>query len=205
MKIKKATEFDDSVREKVSEVFVEAFLMDHLGQIVKNDDDKKALITASAHMFNLEHVYFAMIDGEIAGMIGCMPKNDVFIRPRKKEFMKHFGTVKGFIIGFMFGHYLKATIKKCPSVKTTENTATVEMVATHPKHTGKGVATALLNHVHAFPNYDTFLLEVVDTNENAVRLYKKFGYEEAHRRKARGGEQKSGINNFLYLKYSKNQ
>ncbi|MCL2415122.1 MAG: GNAT family N-acetyltransferase [Bacteroidales bacterium] len=204
MEIKKATEFDDSIREKVSELFVDAFSKD-LALLLKNDEDRKKMIVASTHMFVLEHVRLAVIDGEIAGMIAYIPQNGVFIKPRKRIFMKHFGVVKGFIVGFMFGHYLKSTLKKYPSLKTTEKTAGVEMVGTNPKFRGRGVATALLNHVHALPEYDTYFLEVVDTNTNAVELYKRLGYVEAARKKAKGGEKKSGINYFLCLKYSKNQ
>jgi len=203
MEIKKATEFDDSVRERISELFVDAFSKD-LAPLVKNDEDRKKLIAASAHMFVLEHVYLAVIDGEIAGMIGYIPKNGVFIKPRKRTFMKHFGIAKGFIVGFVFGHYLKPTLKKCPSLKATEKTAGVEMVGTNPKFRGRGVATTLLNYVHALPEYDTYFLEVIDTNTNAIELYKRLGYEEAHRRKARKGEHKNGgMNYFLYLKFSK--
>jgi len=203
MEIKQATEFGEEIREKISELFVDAFSKEL--KFVKNSDLRKALISASTHLFDPKHVWLAVIDGEIAGMVDCYAKNEVPPKLRKREFIKRFGIVSGLLIGFLLGHYYrKSTFKKIPTAITSEKAAAVQMVATSPKLQGKGVATTLLNFVHAQPEYDTFILEVLDTNTNAFELYKKLGYKEIYRKKATKFERQGGMNYFLYLKYTKN-
>jgi len=199
MQIKKASEFGEDIRPKISELFVEAF-NNELKMFSAGSDDN-ALINACSHMFSLEHFYLAMIDGEIAGLIACLDRNSVSINPKRKIFVKNLGFFKGFLTNFMIKRYYRKTPPKKYPVEMGEKTGAIEFVATNAKFRGMGVATKMLNYAHAMPEYSDYILEVTDINANAIALYEKMGYKEVFRKKI--NVQKSGMNYLLYLKYSK--
>lgn len=51
-------------------------------------------------------------------------------------------------------------------------------------------------------SYDRYILEVADTNTNAVNLYKKLGFKEFHRVKEKHPKQ-SGLNEYIYMRHEK--
>ncbi len=77
MEIKRAAEFGDNIREKLGEVYVNAFYDDVLRYFSKN---KTKLIKLFACGFLLESFYVAIIDNEITGMAACMSKGEVCIK-----------------------------------------------------------------------------------------------------------------------------
>jgi ribosomal protein S18 acetylase RimI-like enzyme len=56
-------------------------------------------------------------------------------------------------------------------------------IAVHPSWRGKGVGTKLFDHAlkACEGKFETVLLHVIDVNEPAQRLYRKFGFEECGR------------------------
>ena len=193
MEIKKATEFDDNIREKISELYVDGFFDDGLKYFSK---DKTKLKQAFAPMFALEYIYVAVIDNEIAGMMACLGKGSVYLNISKKIFIKHLG-----IFGGLMAYYAnKNFIKNLPIHTINNETIVFENLVTNSKYRGKGVASTLIKHIFAFPEYKHFLLQVADTNPRAFELYKRLGFEETHRKKFMPG---SGINYWIHMKYSK--
>ncbi len=77
MEIKRAAEFGDNIREKLGELYVNAFYDDVLKYFSKN---KTKLIKIFACSFLLECFYVAIMDNEIIGMVACMGKGDVCIK-----------------------------------------------------------------------------------------------------------------------------
>lgn len=54
-----------------------------------------------------------------------------------------------------------------------------------PRHQGRGVATAPMEHLLALP-FDEFVLrDIKDTNQTALGLYRKLGFRESGRRPLR--------------------
>jgi len=141
-----------------------------------------------------EYFYVVVIDNEIAGMIACMGRGPFCMDFKKKEFITHLGILKGLFTYFAFKKYTK----KC--LKLDEDTAMVEFVATSTKYLRMGIASMLMKHIFTFPEYKHFVLEVADTNLNALELYKKLGYKELYRKKF---VPNSGINYWIQMKYSK--
>jgi ribosomal protein S18 acetylase RimI-like enzyme len=66
--------------------------------------------------------------------------------------------------------------------------------------TGKGVAYGIINEIIKQTQYEEYILEVADTNCNAVKLYEKIGFMEFKRVKYKYKRQ-SEINNLIYMKY----
>jgi ribosomal protein S18 acetylase RimI-like enzyme len=197
MEIKRATEFGNDIQAKISELFVEAFEKD-LRYFSK---DKEKLIKALAHIFVLEYFYVAIIDNEVAGMAVCIDKDHFCINHNKDVLIKYLGTLKGFMLNIIIKYYFNK-YPKYP-VEMDVKTASIEFVATSANHRKKGVASKIMNHLFALPEYKDYILEVADTNTNAFELYKKLGYKEVCRKKMKFGSKYSGINYFVYMKYSK--
>jgi ribosomal protein S18 acetylase RimI-like enzyme len=58
-----------------------------------------------------------------------------------------------------------------------EGLAEIGFVTTHPTYQGRGVATALMQHLLALPGYEEYVLrDIKDTNTPALKLYAKLGF-----------------------------
>ena len=193
MEIKRAIDFGDKIREKISELYIDGFYDIALRHFSK---DKEILKQAFSPMFPLEYFYVAIIDNEIAGMVVCLGKGNVCLNIDKKIFVKYFGRFRGFMAYYTNKQY----IKNLPVHKMDNETAVIEYVVTDTKYKGKGVASALIKYIFELPEYKHFLIEVADSNPSAFELYKKLGFIETHRKKYMPG---SGINYWIHLKYSK--
>jgi ribosomal protein S18 acetylase RimI-like enzyme len=193
MEIKRAIEFGESIREKISALYIDGFYDIGLKHFSKN---KEVLRQAYSPMFPLEYFYVAVIDNDIAGMVACLGRGNICLNIDKKVFTKYFGIFLGFMAYFTNKQY----IKNLPVHKMDNDTAVIEYVVTDSKYKGKGIASALIKHIFALPEYKHFLIEVADTNPIAFELYKKLGFKETHRKKYMPG---SGINCWIHLKYSK--
>jgi ribosomal protein S18 acetylase RimI-like enzyme len=193
MEIKRAIDFGESIRNKISEIYVNGFYDAGLKHFSK---DKSKIIEAYAPMFPIEYFYVAIIDNEIAGIVACLGKGNICLNLDKKRFVKYFGIFMGFMAYFTNKKY----IKNLPVHKMDNQTAVVEYVVTDPKFRGMGVASALIKHIFDLPDYKHFLIEVADTNPSAFELYKKLGFKETHTTKFMPG---SGINYWIHMKYSK--
>lgn len=186
----------DSTRQQISHVFVDSF-GEHLAFFSK---DTNKLEKAFEHMFVLEVFYVAVLDGEIAGITTCSEGNMNVINHNKQELIKHLGFFKGTIANMVF----KREFQKPPR-ETGDRIANVGFVATAAKHRGKGVATAIMNHLFSLPKYKKYILEdIADNNTSALNLYKKLGFKEFIRVKQKHSRF-SGINYYLSMNYIKKE
>ncbi len=195
MEVVKASSLEDNARKKISDIFVGGFIQ-WLGYFSK---DEEKLSRAFSHMFLLDSFYVALVDGEIAGIAACTDGKHPPIRLYSKELRRYLGLIKGTIAGIV----LKKELENHPYPFPIEpGCGSVEFVATDRRHRGKGVATSIIKHIFADTAYDSFILEVADTNTSAVRVYEKLGFTEFTRIPQKHSKQ-SGINYLVYMKYLK--
>jgi ribosomal protein S18 acetylase RimI-like enzyme len=168
MEIKRASEFGDNIREKLGELYVNAFYDNVLKFFSRN---KAKLIKIFACIFLLDCFYVAMIDDEIIGMVACMGKDDSCIKLDLKTIIKHIGLLGGLIINFWLKQFLKV------SPEHDEKTALVECLAIDTKHLRKGVASTLVKSLFKLTEYKNYILEVIGTNKEAIKLYSKLGFK----------------------------
>jgi ribosomal protein S18 acetylase RimI-like enzyme len=171
MEIKRATEFGDNIREKLGELYVNAFYDDVLKYFSKN---KTKLIKVFACGFLLDCFYVAIIDNEIIGMVACMGKGEVCIKLDLKTIVKYIGLFRGLIINY----WLKQFLKGFP--KLDEKTALIECLAIDTKHLRKGIASTLVKSLFTLTEYKNYILEVIGTNKKAINLYDKLGFKVAY-------------------------
>lgn len=193
----RADKAPQNINTSISEVFVEGFYQ----WLYFFSKDKEKLCRAFAHMFCPDIFYVAMDGGTVAGIAGLNDGKSHTVVLQKKELQRHLGRIMGMICY----RALKSEFmeKKYP-FEFRAREASVEFVATAPGYRGKGIATAIIEHLLAQSQYDSFVLEVADTNENAVQLYKKIGFREFMRIEEQHKKQ-SGVNFLIYMRHERQE
>jgi ribosomal protein S18 acetylase RimI-like enzyme len=171
VEIKRAAELGDNIREKLGELYVNAFYDDVLRYFSKN---KTKLMEVFASGFLPECFYVAIMDNEIVGMVACMGKGEVCIKLDLKTIVKYMGLFRGLIINY----WLKQFLKGFP--KLDGKTALIECLAVDTRHLRKGIASTLVKSLFTLTEYKNYILEVIGTNRKALKLYNKLGFKAAY-------------------------
>lgn len=191
MEIIKASELKFNPRVQMGKIFADGFYEQGLKFI---NSDKTKLAKALAHTFILENFYLAVNKTEIMAFIGCKETKPPPVKLDKKIFIKEFGFFRG---RFAYWALNKFLLNQPYPFVMPPKSASIEFIATAEEHRGKGAAFELINNVMKTLGYDTYVLEVIDTNIPAIKLYEKLGFSEFTRKKAVKG---SGFNFHLYMK-----
>ncbi|MGJ6967475.1 GNAT family N-acetyltransferase [Streptosporangium sp. G11] len=175
--IKRGDELGESYRRGITDVLVRGFAED----FAFFSGVPQVLADAFEHMVLLDRFYVALVDGEPAAIASVTEGAQECFAPRWDEIRRHLGPVHGtmsyVIVRSQFlGAYDGAR----------EGLAEIGFVTTAPRFQGRGVATALMRHVLALPEYEEYVLrDIKDTNAPALGLYAKLGFGEFRRRPIR--------------------
>jgi ribosomal protein S18 acetylase RimI-like enzyme len=181
-------------RPQISRVFVDGFYK----WLKFFSKDRGKLERAFAHTFNLDAFYAAELDGEIIAIASCASKAARSVSLEKQQFCKHLGFVMGRIA---YAALHKEFETKEYPIPMGETTGAIEFVAVASEHQGKGIAGKLIERVIEETGFSEYILEVADTNANAVSLYSRLGFEEVCRVPEKHPKQ-SGLNDYVYMKKS---
>jgi ribosomal protein S18 acetylase RimI-like enzyme len=186
-----ARELGERYRRPITEVFVDAFGPDFSWFSA----DPRKLADAFEHSLVLDVFYVALVDGEPAGIAACTDGRQQSVVFRGKHLRRHLGLVKGTIAAVVLTREFSGGVPGA-----TAETASIEVVGTASKHQGKGVATAIIEHLLALPQYREYVLETVsDINTRALKLYKKLGFVE-YKRVPVNHTKRTGISYYVSLK-----
>jgi len=177
MEIKPAKDVNGNIQEKISKLYVEAFGKD-MGDISKSPEK---LVKVCTHMFVVDDFYVCIIDNEVVGMAACTNKETYSIKHDKKYLIKELGLIKGLVTNRILNKIF--TIPPKYSIGIEGKTGSIENVVTNSKYQKKGIATSIMEYIFALNMYEKYILEVLDTNENAIKLYKKFGFKKVGTKK----------------------
>lgn len=186
-----ARELGADARRPIAEVFVDAFGRD----FAYFSTDPRRLADAFEHMLVLDVFHVALLDGEPAGIAACTDGRQQSLVPQGSHLRRHLGLVKGTIGAIALGREFSGGV---PDL--ADGAASIEVVGTASRLQGRGVATALITHFLAMPQYREYVLETVsDINTPALNLYRKLGFVEYKRVQVRH-TRLSGINYYVSLK-----
>lgn len=195
MKFISGTQITNENKIVVSKIFAKAFYQ--WLKFFSKDTDKLALAFENA--FVMDKFYFAMSENRICGMAACTDGRTPSIKLVKKDLVRALGFIKGNIANKV----LKGQFENHPyPFELTKDMLSIEFVSVDDKFRNQGVASGLIKHIIEFSSGNEFVLEVADTNIQAVNLYNKLGFIEFMRVSQKHPKQ-SGINNLLYMKYTK--
>jgi ribosomal protein S18 acetylase RimI-like enzyme len=175
--VERGDRLGDGYRRRIAEVYVRSFAQD----FIAFSRDTGKLADAFEHMLLLDRFYIALVEGEPAGLASLTEGDQTLFAPRWPEIRRHLGPARG-LLGYVVIRrwFMRASDGARPGL------AEIGFVATEPSHQGRGVATALLRHLLARPEYREYVLEdIKDTNASALGLYAKLGFTVYKRRKVR--------------------
>jgi len=182
-------------RDEMSKIFVEGWYED-FKRLCK---DKNKLRRAFEHIFTLENFYVAQVDKQIMAFVAVCDRIDEkrAIHLDAKIIRKYLGFFRGSIATYML---TKVLIKKKYPFQIPTGTGVIEFVATLPEARGKGLAGKTIEYAMEDANYQAYILEVVDTNHGAIKLYERLGFEEFTREKSPFPPKHSGFEYLIYMK-----
>jgi len=169
MTIRRAVEND---RDQIAALTVGAF-----ASAFKLLDKNLKLITQSIKDFIIIENFFVADQEELIGLIALSNLYSRAFELNIKSLRQNLGFMKGLIAGFFVSRELK------PKRALTDTEAFIEIVAVDNRFRGRGIATQILNHIICHTRYEQYYLEVLDTNDAAIRCYKKCGFFEYSRKR----------------------
>ena len=177
MEIKSAKDLKGNIQEKICKLYVETFGKD-MDVISKN---REKSVKAFSHMFVVDDFYVCIIDNEVVGMMACANKEAYSIKHDKKVLIKELGLIKG-LLANMNLKMIFTKPRKYP-IEIDDKTGSIENVVIDSNYRKKGIATSIMEYIFSLNMYEKYVLEIFDTNENAIKLYKKLGFKEVSTQK----------------------
>ena len=161
----------ESVRREAALVFIDGFYR----ELSFLSPDRDRLADAFAPMINPDAFWLAVRGGAVVGILACSDRTKQAIRLDRERMRRSFGLLKSSIAyRVMKGEFEKGRLHP-------EGTGYIECVATSSASRRQGVASRLLDHVLQHAPYRRYVLDLMDTNEPARRLYAKKGFVETRR------------------------
>lgn len=157
--------------------------------------DREKLASAMVHALVREQFFVALEEGQVLGIFAYSAGQKRAFRFQRAELQKVFGWFKG----SLFYSLVRRELEK--PLHLAEGQCYFEAVATAKQARGRGVASQLNHELVSRLGYDDYILEVVDTNAAAIRLYERLGYVEFKRKPQRWFRKQAGFNARLYMKW----
>jgi len=164
-------DIDARQRREAAEVFYAAFRpkIDHLELMPRSADQAVRILAESMRP---EMGFFALWGREVAGVCGMHTRAARFLDIRGETWRREFGRLGGWrrSIWYELGYRFQ---------RPEPDEVRVQGIAVAAHHRGRGIGSALLERVsdHARAGgFKAIVLEVVDTNPDAQRLYERLGF-----------------------------
>ena len=91
---------------------------------------------------------------------------------------------------YLYGYYEDNNLIGFIHVSKSYETVDIVNIVVDIDKRNMGIGSKLVDYIsHLFDDVDNIMLEVRDSNENAIRLYEKCGFEEINRRKKYYGDE----------------
>ena len=132
---------------------------------------EKALAIYNKSLKN-DQVFYALLDGNVVGLIGLQYKNRTFLEFKYRDLRKYFNPLQSYFI---------YKIYKLTSPKIKDDVLRIDSIAVDKSFRNLGIGTQLINKVFEFAKnkgIKKVILEVINTNPKAKDLYKRIGFKE---------------------------
>ena len=119
-----------------------------------------------------DQVFYALLDGNVVGLIGLQYKNKTFLEFKYRDLRKYFNPLRSYFI---------YRIYKLTSPKIKDDVLRIDSIAVDKSFRSMGIGTQLINKVFEFAKNKGFkevVLEVINTNPKAKELYERIGFKE---------------------------
>jgi ribosomal protein S18 acetylase RimI-like enzyme len=133
---------------------------------------KEKAIRLSSHAINPNRIYYALKNGKAVGIIGLQYDDLDFLSYRFDFIRKYYSFFKSIYLYF---------ILNIMKTKLDAYTIRIDSVAVDDQYRGQGIGKILINKVVEIAKnrgFKEIILEVVNTNPRAKKLYEKMGFKE---------------------------
>ena len=168
LNIEIADSINKNQRIRAIEIFYDAFEQ-KIRALIKSKE--KALAIYNRSLKN-DQVFYALLDGNVVGLIGLHYKNKTFLEFKYRDLRKYFNPLRSYFIYRIF---------KLTSPKIKDDALRIDSIAVDKSFRSLGIGSQLINKVFEFAKNEGFrevVLEVVNTNPKAKELYDRIGFKE---------------------------
>jgi ribosomal protein S18 acetylase RimI-like enzyme len=190
--VRRMDAYDRDIRDEVTEVILDGYF----SQLSSFTKDRSKFAIAFRDDVRADMFYAAELGGQVVGVLACSDNTGRALVANRTSLRRGLGYVRGTIATRVLGRQFNSALPY------DNDTGYIEWVATSEDARGKGIATALFQHVMQHLPYQRLVLEVVDTNDNARRLYANLGFDEYERQPAKGMEKRT-FNERIHMHWSK--
>jgi len=167
-KIKISDKINEEQLNQAMNIFYSAFKQ-KIRHLIKSREKAVAVYKNS---INKDRVFYALIENDVVGIAGLHYENKNFIDIKYSNLRKHFNPLRSFFIYWIY---------KIVSPKVKEDAVRIDSIAEKEQFRSAGIGTELINKVLEFAKNKAFkevILEVVNTNPKAKKLYERMGFKE---------------------------
>lgn len=164
-------------KEQVRTIFVDCFYDVVLHNFGTKDDARELFAD-----FLQYDAFLGLYDDDVLlGFLAYTTGTKRVIQMDIKKIRKKVGWLKGTIL------YKILVPDFQRSKELADKTCFIEFIGTASGARGKGVATALVNYLEKMDRFESYILEVLDSNLTAKSLYEKLGFIEISKIKEKYG------------------
>lgn len=165
----------------------------HIWLFTKNEDKIKTVIKES---ININSGLYAWLDGEVLGFIGLKDKEIGFLKYNYRAFKKAFG-----LVGGTWRYFLNKLFTKYDT-QPEFHQEVIELIVVSPKARGLGIGSILMDKAQEYAKgvgRKELILEVVDSNPKAKKLYERLGFYEFDKKDLGPLADKAGFSSYFYM------
>jgi len=189
----RADELDFDPRLQMGMIFAEGFYQ----WLQYFSKDKEQLARAAAHFFDLNQFFVALDGDTIVAIVACTDGRKP-IALDKQILRRELGFFRGW---FAYVMLMRNLINQSYPFPLNPETGSIEFVVSSTKYRRMGSTYGLLAYVMETMPYEDYVLEVVNNNTSAIRLYEKLGFVEIQR-VAEKDAKRAGFEYRVYMKRS---
>jgi ribosomal protein S18 acetylase RimI-like enzyme len=167
--IRKAT---PSEKQKIAKAIANSY-SEELSILTKDQTEAAKVFEQGIHT---ERFWVYAQNDEIFGITACSDVHGRAFTPNRKNCIKNFGLLRGFIAYMIFKSEFA---KQLPYPNTT---GYIEFVGVIDTARGRGIAKAIMDEIIKHnKQYNEFVLDVMDNNIPAIKSYEKLGFVDFKR------------------------
>ncbi len=126
---------------------------------------------------DLELALMALQQGRLVGFVGLQYENRPFFRFERSHFTQELGFLRGLLVYLLFNLF---------ATQILPQEMFINVIVVDVSVRGKGIGTSLMQAVFEIAQQNQFhavVLDVIDTNPDARRLYERLGFKPVRMRK----------------------
>jgi len=160
---------------------------------------KEKALAIHKKSLNSDRVLYALSGSRVVGVLGLHYDNKNFMEIKYKYLREHFNPIQSYFIYFIY---------KIMSPKLNSDVIRIDSIAVDEDIRGKGIGSLLIKKVFEFAKdkgFKEIILEVVDTNPKAKKLYERLGFKEKKQVKFYFTQRVAGFSSEFIMSYNMEQ